>query len=199
MTSFILFMTLFIGQYDPIYVVSPACPVVRKEPYVYYRIPDREESRFYTEIDFLRRGTVRVPIINNWAPELTEGYLTDGSPYMVLDYRAKIPYESISTPERRKRKEFERYLEEWKAKEMAKEERLAPRPLVPVPQLTPRPVPVIVTEPKKASLPEPTPTITDDRRPLAPSSNPSSVLMPLRKPSDVGDADRVITPRYEER
>jgi hypothetical protein len=195
MTPLILLVTLTLGQYDPVYV-PPACTVVvRREPYIYYRIPDREESRFYAEIEYLKKGTVRVPIINNWAPELTEGYLAEGSPYVVFDYRARIPYESVWTPERRKKKEFERYLEEWKAKEAAKKV-IVPPPLVKVEpeplQMSPLP-----PEPKKVVMPGP--VVIEDTRPLAPLPDLSSPLMPLRRPSEVGNADRIITPKYEDR
>jgi hypothetical protein len=81
-----------------VYVCPP--PVVYVAPTHYVDIHlgrMKEETRSYSFIHYGSRGYVKVPVINGYVPEVSEGRNRT-----VYDYRRRIPYSRCMTPEKAK-------------------------------------------------------------------------------------------------
>lgn len=206
MNGLMLLVAMCVGQCECVPAYATPVIVVR-EPVVYFNVGEVERSRFYDDVNYPKSGAyIRVPIINGYVPSITKGSFSEGSPYIVYDYKAKIPYESVLTMERQRQKdrqERERHLQRQREQEQ-------PPPMIPlrpVPQTPPEPSPAprpTKVEPVPQISPLPVPQISPlpviEKEPEGPKMSAPSLSTgrePLRRPSEVGMPERIITPGYD--
>lgn len=152
-----------------VYVFPP--PVVYVAPTHYVDIylgRMKEETRCYSLIRYGSRGYVRVPVINGYAPEVTESHNRT-----VYDYRRRIPYSRCVTPEKAK----ERARVKLRAPQVIRKKELELKgPILPKKeQILPR-----LPEPP-VQAPKPQVIMAED----------------MKRPSSVEDQKKSFGPRYD--
>jgi hypothetical protein len=167
----ILMTTMLTGQvyYEvpQVYVCPP--PVVYVAPTHYVDIylgRMKEETRCYSLVLYGSRGYMRVPVINGYVPEVSEGRNRT-----VYDYRRRIPYSRCMTPKKAK----ERARVKLRAPQVIrkKEELELKGPIVPKREVLPRVPEPPVQAPKRVIMAEDT-----------------------KRPSSVEDQKNAFGPRY---